>query len=470
MRSLHPLYVSFLVAALAGACTDPPKPAKASKEDLAKIDKEGSGKAADTVLGAIPSGPIAKVGTVDIPNEAFASIYDLKVKKYTDRGREIPTSADRRYRKSIAERLIYHEVLAQEGKALEVEFDKIALDARESQQRRGIRDWEKHLSRRGETETSLRDMYVAELREKAILGKKGLLEVKPDEIEADYEKIKDNWKSDKPRVRASHILIPIGPKKERRPHGKTEEPEASDGDRAKWEAEAKAQADLIHKAVLAEGADFAGIATDKSTGPSAAKGGDIGIFTADRMAEEFSAAAFAMKVGDISKPVKTKFGYHIIKVTGSWGPGPLPKEALEDQIVNRLQQRKLHQGRRELKEELLGKYEVVDNIKPTLGPEPERKRSKSKRGHGEDDGHGHGGKMKLGGKGSAAKKDMMKKAAGDAEVAPGKADGAKDAQAKPADGEKKAPPAEGKDGDPAAEKPAGKDGDPAAKKPAGKDG
>ena len=171
MRSLHPLHVSFLVAALAGACTDPPKPAKASKEDLAKIEKEGGDKADDTQLGAIPSGPIAKVGKVEIPNEAFTSIYDLKVKKYTDRGRDIPSSADRRYRKSIAERLIYHEVLSQEAKSLGVEYDKAALDARESQQRRGIRDWEKHLSRRGETETSLQDMYIAELREKAILDK-----------------------------------------------------------------------------------------------------------------------------------------------------------------------------------------------------------------------------------------------------------------------------------------------------------
>jgi len=395
MRSLHPLHVSFLVAALAGACTDPPKPSKATKEDLAKIEKEGGKKAADTVLGAIPTGPIAKVGDVEIANEAFASIYDLKVKKYTDRGRDIPSSADRRYRKSIAERLIYHEVLAQEAKTLGVEYDKAALEARESQQRRGIRDWAKHLSRRGETEKSLQDMYIAELREKAILDKKGLLEVKADEIEADYEKIKDNWKSDKPRVRASHILIPIGPeKKQRGPHAAKGEPEASDEDKAKWEAEAKAKADALHKEATAEGADFGAIASAKSTGPSAAKGGDIGIFTADRMAEEFSATAFAMQVGDISKPVKTKFGYHIIKVTGSWGPGLLPKEALEDQIVNRLEQRKLHQGRRELKEELLGKYEIVDNIKPTLGPEPERKRPAA-RGHGDDHGHGHPGKMKL---------------------------------------------------------------------------
>ncbi len=459
MRSLYPLSVSFLVAALAGACTDPPKPAKASKEDLAKIEKEGGDKATDTVLGAIPKGPIAKVGSVDIPNDAFASIYDLKVKKYTDRGRDIPSSADRRYRKSIAERLIYHEVLAQEAKELGVEFDKTALEARESQQRRGIRDWEKHLSRRGETETSLRDMYVAELREKAILGKKGLLEVKPEEIEADYEKIKDNWKSDKPRVRASHILIPIGPKKERRPHGKSDEPEASEEDRAKWDAEAKGKADEIHKAVIVEGADFAGIATDKSTGPSAAKGGDIGIFTADRMAEEFSAAAFAMKVGDISKPVKTKFGYHIIKVTGSWGPGPLPKEALEDQIVNRLEQRKLHQGRRELKEELLEKYEVVDNIKPTLGPEPERKR-KSPRGHGEDDGHGHGAKMKLGGKGGAAKGGMkglkaVNKGGEDPSAASKKPKGTADSVKPEAKPDEKAPAPEGKE---LAEKKPAKDG------------
>lgn len=394
MRSLHPLHVSFLVAALAGACTDPPKPAKATKEDLAKIEKEGGDKGGDTVLGAIPSGPIAKVGDVEIPNEAFTSIYDLKVKKYTDRGREIPTSADRRYRKSIAERLIYHEVLAQEAKALGVDYDKAALEARESQQRRGIRDWEKHLSRRGETEQSLQDMYIAELREKAILDKKGLLKVTPEEIQADYDKIKDNWKSDKPRVRASHILVPIGPATERVPHGKQAEPDASDEEKAKWEADAKKKADEVYAEVIADGADFAAIAEAQSTGPSAAKGGDIGIFTADRMAEEFSAAAFAMKVGEISKPVKTKFGYHIIKVTGSWGPGPLPLEALEDQIVNRLEQRKLHQGRRDLKEELMAKYEIVDNIKPTLGPEPERKRSKAPRGH--DDGHGHGGpKMKL---------------------------------------------------------------------------
>jgi hypothetical protein len=367
MRRIDPLLVSFLSLCLLPACTDPPKPQKASEDDLSKIEKE-DGKG--STLGPIPDGPVAVVGGKAIPGELFREIYDLKVKKYTDRGREIPTSADRRYRKSIAERLIYHEVLGQEAKKLGVEYDPAALEERQNQQKRGIRDWDKHLTRRGETEQSLEAMYVAELQEKAILEKLGKLGVTEEEIDADYDKIKANWVSDKPRVRAAHILVPIGPREDLGPA--KDEPEASEEDKAKWEEEAKARAAEIHKLVTSDGADFEALAREHSTGPSAAKGGDIGIFTADRMAEEFSEVAFKMNPGEVSKPVKTKFGYHIIKVTGKWAPGELPKDALRDQIVGRLEQRKLHQGRRELKQDLMAKYEVVDNIAPTLGPEPER--------------------------------------------------------------------------------------------------
>ncbi|MBK6917857.1 MAG: peptidylprolyl isomerase [Deltaproteobacteria bacterium] len=381
MRRLYPYIVSSFLFPI--ACGNPPKPEKA--QDLEKIQPKDSAGDAGAALGAIPDGPIATVNGVEIPNAKFREIYDLKVKKYADRGREIPASADRRYRKSIVERLIYHEVLKQEAESLGVKYDEAALKEREEQQKRGIRDWDKHLERRGETEASLREMYIAELREKAILDKSGKLKVTPEEIEEDYQKIKGNWKSDQPRVRASHILIPVGPAKTAMdPHvepGATEKPtpEGTPEEQAKWDAEAKAKAEEIYKLVTAPDADFAAIAKDKSTGPSAAKGGDISIFTADRMAEEFSKVAFEMNVGDVSKPVKTKFGYHIIKLTGKWPAGELPKEALEDQIVSRLEQRKLHQGRRELKDELLAKYTIVDNVAPTLGPEPEKKAPSGKR-------------------------------------------------------------------------------------------
>lgn len=380
-----PFSAAFALAALlALGCTEPPKPEKA--QDLEKIEPaEGKGVDAGITLGSIPEGPIAKVGAVEIPNAAFREIYDLKVKKYADRGREIPPSADRRYRKSIADRLIYHEVLAQEAKALGIDYDPAELAERDEQQKRGIREWDKHLERRGETENSLKEMVIAELREKAILEKLGKLEVTPAEIAEDYEKIKGNWKSDKPRVKAAHILVPIGPKVDPQnpaPAGE-KAPEPTPEERKKQEDEALAKAKEIHAKVTAPGADFAKIAAEYSDGPSKAKGGDIGIFTPDRMAEEFSAAAFALEPGQVSEPVKTKFGYHIIKVSGKWPAGELPQAALEDDIKERLRQRKLHQGRRELKDELLAKYVVVDNIAPTLGPEPTRG---SKRGDGEGKG------------------------------------------------------------------------------------
>ena len=378
MRCTFPAIVG-LTLLLPLGCTEPPKPEKA--KDLDKIEA-ADGKADAIQLGAIPDGPIAKVGEVEIPNAKFREIYDLKVKKYADRGREIPGSADRRYRKSIAERLIYQEVLAQEAKALGVDYDPAELAERDEQQRRGIREWDKHLERRGETEQSLNEMVIAELREKAILGKLGKLEVTEAEVDEDYEKIKGNWKSDKPRVKASHILIPIDPEAEVRPKPGEKAPELADDERKRREEEALAKAKEIHARVTAEGADFAAIAAETSTGPSAVKGGDIGIFTADRMAEEFSAAAFDLEPGQVSEPVKTKFGYHIIKVTGKWPAGELPKEALDDQIRDRLRQRKLHQGRRELKEQLLAKHTIVDNIEPTLGPEPKRGGRRMNKGDG----------------------------------------------------------------------------------------
>jgi peptidyl-prolyl cis-trans isomerase C len=73
------------------------------------------------------------------------------------------------------------------------------------------------------------------------------------------------------------------------------------------------------KATIAElnrGGDFAELAKSKSKDPSGAQnGGDLGYFAQKDMVPEFSAAAFAMQPGQVSKtPVKTQFGYHVIKV------------------------------------------------------------------------------------------------------------------------------------------------------------
>ena len=68
------------------------------------------------------------------------------------------------------------------------------------------------------------------------------------------------------------------------------------------------------EAELKKGADFATLAKEKSKDPGAAEGGDLGYFTKDQMVPEFAEVAFKLDKGQISDPVKTQFGWHIIKV------------------------------------------------------------------------------------------------------------------------------------------------------------
>src|SRR6516225_5941274 len=75
------------------------------------------------------------------------------------------------------------------------------------------------------------------------------------------------------------------------------------------EDEAKSVEDELKK-----GADFAELAKKKSKDPGASDGGDLGFFTKDQMVPEFSTAAFALEPGKISDPIKTQFGWHVIKV------------------------------------------------------------------------------------------------------------------------------------------------------------
>src|SRR4030088_1437425 len=75
------------------------------------------------------------------------------------------------------------------------------------------------------------------------------------------------------------------------------------------EDEAKAVAEELKK-----GADFAELAKKKSKDPGASDGGDLGFFTKDQMVPEFSTVAFALEPGKISDPVKSQFGWHVIKV------------------------------------------------------------------------------------------------------------------------------------------------------------
>ena len=83
---------------------------------------------------------------------------------------------------------------------------------------------------------------------------------------------------------------------------------------------------------LKKGGDFAAIAKEKSKDPGASEGGDLGYFSKDQMVPEFSETAFKLDKGQLSDPVKTQFGWHIIKVEDK-RTKPVPEfDKVKDQI------------------------------------------------------------------------------------------------------------------------------------------
>ena len=102
----------------------------------------------------------------------------------------------------------------------------------------------------------------------------------------------------------------------------------------------KKEAEAVLKEINA-GGDFAKLAASKSIGPSGPKGGDLGSFGRGQMVPEFEKTAFALKKGEVGGPVRTQFGYHIIKVTERKGKEPVPIEKVMPQIRQSLIGQKL---------------------------------------------------------------------------------------------------------------------------------
>jgi len=127
---------------------------------------------------------------------------------------------------------------------------------------------------------------------------------KPDE--AALRSYFDQHKSDFDEITARHILIRF----------KGSPVPARSGQPDLTEEEALAKAKSLREKIVA-GGDFAAIAKAESddTG-SGANGGDLGTFAHGRMVPGFEEAAFALPAGQVSEPVKTQFGYHLIKVEG----------------------------------------------------------------------------------------------------------------------------------------------------------
>lgn len=143
---------------------------------------------------------------------------------------------------------------------------------------------------------------------------RGRTPVSQQDVQRFYEENQQQFSTPE-QIRASHILL---------------ETEGKDEEAVKKRAE-----DLAAKAKA--GADFAKLAnenTDEEVGKT--RGGDLDFFSKGQMVPEFDAAAFAMKPGEISDPVKTQYGYHIIKVTDRRPATTRPLTEVHAQIEDQL--------------------------------------------------------------------------------------------------------------------------------------
>ena len=162
--------------------------------------------------------------------------------------------------------------------------------------------------------------------------------VSDEDLKKFYDENKDKFKTGD-QVRASHILV-------------------------KSEKEAK---DVL--AQLKAGGNFEELAKKLSTDGAAAKGGDLGWFSKGSMIPEFEKVAFTMKEGQISDIVKTKFGFHIIKLTGKRAAGERSFDDVKEQIKASMLPGKQQEVFQKLKENLKksGKYTINEAALKDLG-------------------------------------------------------------------------------------------------------
>ena len=133
----------------------------------------------------------------------------------------------------------------------------------------------------------------------------------------------------------------------------------------------EAKAKEIYEKAKAEGADFAKLAEEYSEGPTKTKGGDLGWFGRKRMVKEFEDKAFAMKAGEVSEPVKTMFGWHIIKVEERKEAQDRAFDTVKEEIAKKvLIQKRDTELAKEKAESFLARLKAGESLEVVF-PEPE---------------------------------------------------------------------------------------------------
>lgn len=187
---------------------------------------------------------------------------------------------------SVLDRMVTEELVNQEAKAKNITLtdkditDEIAAMKLDYGTEEGFQSF---LSYYGMTEDDLKNELKLSATVRLLLQSQ--IEVTDEQVQTYFDENKANLGGSAEQVRASHILV----------------------------ADKELAEDLL--AQLKNGADFAELAAEYGTDATNTRGGDLDFFTRDAMVAEFSDAAFALEVNELSDVVQTEFGYHIILKT-----------------------------------------------------------------------------------------------------------------------------------------------------------
>lgn len=271
----------------------------------------------DSTYAAIVS---SEFGSDTLTTEEFRSNVQLA-------SRQMPMQQGQQdeMRRQVLERFIMTHLLQGEVKRMDIQTDTAQVNAQFQQFRQQFPSdsaYRRVLAQQGMTEDSLRGMFAQRVRMQVLQDTMRATAEEPTDAEIDtFRQQRAN------EVRAQHILLRV-------PEGAP----AEQADSVEQLAEA-----LIDSAQA--GTDFAELARRHSDGPSAERGGDLRWFSKGDMVPAFEEAVFALQdSGDVAEePVRTRFGYHVIRLTGQREAEPMERAKARQQMMQQREQEAIQQ-------------------------------------------------------------------------------------------------------------------------------
>lgn len=260
--------------------------------------------------------------------EVVAMVNDVKITKEEYYDYMVEQNGEEVLEALILEKMLDLEV---EANNIEVTEDEIDVEYAEmAEAYGGIEGLQNTLQMYGYTEDSIRKNLKLNLSIEKLM--EPLINVTDDEIALYFAENKDDFDVSE-QVKASHILV----------------------------ATIEEANDVLEK--LNSGESFEDLAKEFSLDTSnAANGGDLGYFGKGAMVQPFEDVAFRLAVGEVSEPVETTFGYHIIKIFDKKAAEEATLEGSKETITEVLKETKMTEAYQTWYSEVKGKYTVKNNL------------------------------------------------------------------------------------------------------------